>query len=166
MRKMLFAIALLVASILAPSAPHAQILILSSCGTVPGSVATLTPGNTGMMFIDANGNLCINRAIPAPTSQVRGTADSTDGAAHTIIASAGGSLKNFITDWECSNTSATSVTVTFNDSVSTKVIVPAGGGNNKSLQVPLVTAAATAFQFTSSTGASTITCNAQGYTGL
>jgi hypothetical protein len=97
---------------------------------------------------------------------VRGTADSTDGSAHTIIASAGGSLKNYITDWECHNTSATNITVTFTDSVSTKILVPATGGNNKSLQVPLVTAAATAFQFTASTGVSTVTCNAQGFTGL
>lgn len=65
MRKMLFAIALLVASILAPSAPHAQILILSSCGTVPGSVATLTPGNTGMTFIDTTGKLCVNASVSA-----------------------------------------------------------------------------------------------------
>lgn len=98
---------------------------------------------------------------------VRGTADSTDGAAHTILAAASGSNKTYITDIECGNTSATGVTVTFNDTVSTKLPVPPNfGGNNKTFHIPLVTAAATAFQFTASTGVTTITCNAQGYTGL
>jgi hypothetical protein len=95
---------------------------------------------------------------------VRGSVTSTDTGAHTIIASAGGSLKNYITDWECSNSSATSTLVTFNDSAATIIIVPAGGGNNKSLHIPLATAAATAFTFTSGTGVSTVYCSAQGYT--
>jgi hypothetical protein len=95
---------------------------------------------------------------------VRGSTTSTDTNAHTIIASAGGSLKNYITDWECSNSSATSTLVTFNDSAATTFIVPAGSGNNKSLHIPLVTAAATAFTFTSGTGVSTVYCSAQGYT--
>jgi hypothetical protein len=103
----------------------------------------------------------------APTALwVTGSASSTDGSAHTVIAAGAGSLKNYITDWECSNTSATSVRVTFTDSASTTVIVPAGGGNNKSLRIPIATAAATAFQFTASTGVSTVYCSAQGFQGI
>ena len=99
--------------------------------------------------------------------QFRGSSGAqTDGSAHTIIAAAAGSLKNYITDWECSNTSATTVRVTFSDDASTTVIVPAGSGNNKSLHIPLATAAATAFTMTASTGVSSIYCSAQGYTGL
>lgn len=96
---------------------------------------------------------------------VRGTGSGTDNAAHTIIASAGGSLKNYITSMQCSNTSSTTTTITTNDSASSVFIVPAVGGTNLVFPVPLVTAAATAFTFTATAGVTTMTCNAQGYTG-
>jgi hypothetical protein len=38
-----------------------------------------------------------------------------------------------------------------------------GGVNNFHMGVPIVTAAATAFTFTASTGTTTVACNAQGY---
>lgn len=40
------------------SSAQAQVFIVSSCGTVPASQATLTPGNPGMFFIDTTGTLC------------------------------------------------------------------------------------------------------------
>lgn len=97
---------------------------------------------------------------------VRGKATSTDTSPHDIIASAGGSLKNYITGVQCYNTSATSVVITFNDSITTPLFLPSTGGNNATYLVPLVTAAATAFQFTSPSGLTTIGCAAQGFTGL
>lgn len=112
------------------------------------------------------------RVVTAPYSiketMVRGTTTSTDTAAHTIIASAGGSLKNYITNVECGRTDAgaTAITLTFNDSASTVVILPSGGATNIQFTIPLATAAATAFQVTSGTGVSTLYCSAQGYTGL
>lgn len=98
--------------------------------------------------------------------QVRGTASGTDGSAHSIIASAGGSLKNYITDLECYNTSAVTITVTMSDAASSVFIVPAGLGFMKTFNVPLATAAATAFSFTASTGETTVGCSAQGFKGL
>lgn len=98
--------------------------------------------------------------------QVRGAASGTDGSAHSIIASAGGSLKNYVTDLECYNTSATTITMTFSDAASSVFIVPAGAGFMKTFNVPLATAAATAFSFTASTGVTTAGCAAQGFTGL
>lgn len=112
------------------------------------------------------------RTVTAPYSikelMVRGTATSTDTSAHTIIASAGGSLKNYITAAQCGRTDAGSsaLTITFNDSASTVIVLPAGGATNIQFPTPLATAAATAFQFTSGTGVSTLYCSAQGYTGL
>lgn len=97
---------------------------------------------------------------------VRGKATSTDTSPHDIIASAGGSLKNYITGVQCYNTSATSVVITFNDSITTPLLLPSTGGNNATYLVPLVTAAATAFQFTSPSGLTTIGCAAQGFIGL
>ena len=112
------------------------------------------------------------RTVVAPYSikelMVRGTATSTGTGATTIIASAGGSLKNYITAVQCGRTDAgaTAITITFNDSASTVVVLPSGGATNITFPTPLATAAATAFQFTSGTGVTTLYCSAQGYTGL
>lgn len=99
---------------------------------------------------------------------VRGTTTSTDTSAHTIIASAGGSLKNYITALQCGRTDAgaTAIVLTLSDAASTVVILPSGGATNIQFPIPLATAAATAFQVTSGTGVSTLYCSAQGYTGL
>jgi hypothetical protein len=99
--------------------------------------------------------------------QLRGSADSTVTTPVTIIPLSA-TQKIYITDWECSNTAATQATLTFNDSATTKIIVPAGGGNNKSLGTPLVTSAInTAFTFTQIAPAqTTVTCAAQGYYAL
>lgn len=112
------------------------------------------------------------RTVVAPYAikelMVRGTTTSTDTSAHTIIASAGGSLKNYITGLQCGRTDAgaTAIVLTLSDAASTVVILPSGGATNIVFPIPLATAAATAFQFTSGTGVSTVYCSAQGYTGL
>lgn len=112
------------------------------------------------------------RTVVAPYSikelMVRGTTTSTDTSAHTIIASAGGSLKNYITALQCGRTDAgaTAIVLTLSDAASTVVILPSGGATNIQFPIPLATAAATAFQVTSGTGVSTLYCSAQGYTGL
>lgn len=99
-------------------------------------------------------------------NQVRGKGTGTDNAAHSIIASAGGSLKNYIVSVECNNTSSTTTTVTFSDDASSVMNVPGQGANNWiGLGIPLATAAATAFTFTAAVGVSTMTCDAQGYVG-
>ena len=114
------------------------------------------------------------KAVTSPyanrENMVRGAASATGTGATTVIASAGGSLKNYITDVECGRTDAgsTAAYVTFNDSASTILVLPnggGGGGNNKTFNVPIVTAAATAFTFTSSASITTVYCNAQGFKG-
>ena len=111
----------------------------------------------------------VGKAIVMPFANkenfIQGYASTTGGSATTIIASCGASTKCYITGVQCYNTSATTITVTLTDSASTVLIVPAGGGNNASFETPLATAAATAFQFTASTGETTIGCAAQGYKG-
>ena len=99
-------------------------------------------------------------------NMVRGSASETGTSAGTILAASGSaSLKEYLTDLECSNTSATTIYVTINDGASSIFIVPAGGGNNNHFNVPLVAAANTAVTFTSSGSASTVYCSAQGYNG-
>jgi hypothetical protein len=99
--------------------------------------------------------------------QVRGSSGAVSTTTQTsIIASAGGSLKNYITDLECYNTSATTITLSFSDAATSVFILPAGGGFMKTFNVPLATAAATAFQMTESATAASTGCSAQGFTGL
>jgi hypothetical protein len=149
-----------------------------------------TPGGAG-----ANGAvlMCLNalgQAIPATsagtclgsggggggnptgfTNQVRGTTTATDTAAHSILPSAGGGLKNYVTDIECFRTDAgtSPIVLTFNDSASTPFVLPASSSNGsgvvKSFLTPLVTAAATAFTVTSGTAVTTLYCSAQAFTG-
>lgn len=99
---------------------------------------------------------------------VRGAANTTGTGATTLIASAGGSLKNYITGLQCGRTDAgaTAITLTFSDAATTILVLPAGGATNLVFQVPLVTAAATAFTVTSGTGVTTLYCAAQGFVGL
>jgi hypothetical protein len=102
--------------------------------------------------------------------QVRGTVTTTGSGAATILTTTAGSVKYYITGVQCWNTSATAITVLFNDvettGSGTTLFLPAAGGNNAKFDVPLVTAVASAFTFTPSGAQTTIGCNAQGYTGL
>jgi hypothetical protein len=139
--------------------------LANGCRAATAAPTAVTDGQKVNAMCGAEG-----KAVTLPYSikelDVRGTASGTDNAAHSIIASAGGSLKNYITDVQCGNSSSTSTFVTFSDAASSQMYVPGQGGNNFHLNVPLATAAATAFSFTASTGVTTMVCNAQGYTGL
>lgn len=57
MMKRLALFALLVVAAL-PNAAQSQNIIVTSCGTVPASVITLTAGNQGPGFIDTTGKMC------------------------------------------------------------------------------------------------------------
>jgi hypothetical protein len=110
--------------------------------------------------------------VQNPTSnRVRGHATSTDTSAHTLIAAGTTGIKTYITGIQCSRSDAgtTPITLTFSDDVSSTMDIPDagnGGANNFVLTgSPLATAAATAFTFTSSSGVTTVKCNAQGFQG-
>ena len=95
-------------------------------------------------------------------------ANSTTGTGATTLTGMGAqgtSVKIYVTDLECSNTSATTTTISLNDGATSVFIVPAGYGTNVAFNVPLVVAANTAAQFTAAAGVSTIYCNAQGFAG-
>lgn len=137
----------------------------NGCRAATAAPTAVTDGQAIFMLCGAEGKQVF---LPYTIKElaVRGTANTTGTGATTIIASAGGSLKNYVTGLQCSNTSATTVTITMSDSASSVFIVPANGGSNISFAIPLATAAATAFTFTSSSGVTTLYCSAQGYTGL
>jgi hypothetical protein len=97
---------------------------------------------------------------------VRGsTGATTTNTQVSIIASAGGGVKNYITGIQCANSGASTSILTFTDSATTILINPAGSGVIATFPVPLATAAATAFQVTFGTASTSQYCSAQGYTG-
>ena len=102
-------------------------------------------------------------------SMCRGSVSSTDTGAHTVIAAGGAQTAIYVTSLQFGNSSSTSVTVTLNDTVSSKFVVPASstafGGSNVLGRVPLLVAENTALTMTSSSGQTTVTCNAQGFYG-
>lgn len=98
---------------------------------------------------------------------ISGTTTSTDTAAHTIIASPGGSLKNYVTSMQVFRTDAGTTLVfgTLNDSASTTVPLPPASGAALTFPCPLVWAAATAVQITMSGAVTTAYASAQGFKG-
>ena len=124
-----------------------------------------TTGNLTGVDMDLAGKF-VTSPYSNRENQARGFATETGTSAGTILAASGSaSLKEYITDLECYNSSATTDVVTINDSASTKFINPAGGGNNNHFATPLVVAANTAVTFTAVTGESTEGCSAQGFYG-
>jgi hypothetical protein len=99
---------------------------------------------------------------------VRGST-STAGTTATQLIAAQGSNEIYVTGVQCFRTDAgtTMVYVTLDDSVSTTIPVPAGGGAIPNYSVPLVVAAGSALTFTPNAAVSggSIFCSAQGYTG-
>lgn len=132
-----------------------------------GTQTAATTGQIQGVICDLNGKLVIT-PYASRGKQSRNGGSTTTGSAITFIAASVTGDKGYVTDWECSNTSATTVIITLTDSATTKIIVPAGGGNNKHLGVPLVSSAANTVMTGTPDGGSlsTIYCYAQGYFGI
>lgn len=98
------------------------------------------------------------------------TAAITDTTSTSLIASAGGSLKTYITSWSCTNSHATQGTfIKLLDNATIKAemyAAPLGGGFAVTMPTPLVGTAATAWNVQAVTTGTNFICNAVGYTGL
>lgn len=113
--------------------------------------------------VDLEGRL-ITKPYTNKENAAGGKATFTSGASTVIAANA--SYKTYVTDWVCYNSSATAVIVTLNDTLATEIYVPATGGNNKSLEVPIVTSAInTAITGTPSGNQTTVKCTMTGFYG-
>lgn len=129
------------------------------------AVSAGTDGDYTSMAVDANGTAIY--AIAPRAAFVGGTASVTDTTSTSVVASAGGSLKNYITDIAIANTGASTSLITIQDgsggTALLRTIAPAGGGSNIHLSIPLVGTAATAVFFAAGTSSSTIYCTMRGY---
>jgi uncharacterized protein YjbI with pentapeptide repeats len=106
-----------------------------------------------------------------PENFVSGRATATDTTTTSLIASPGGSLRNYITQISILNTSATTIYVKIQDgSGGTELYdipAPAGGGATLTFPTPLrQPTTATAIYFAESATASAVFISASGYKGL
>lgn len=155
------------AGVAAPATTYPSSAVATICRAATTSPTAVTDGQGVAPMCSKGGKTVVDLYAPSDL-RVSGTATSTDTGAHTIIAAGAGSLKNYITGVQCGRTDAgtSPILITFSDAQSTKMVIPDagnGGGNNMDFASPIVTAAATAFTFTSGTGVTTAYCNAQGY---
>ena len=106
----------------------------------------------------------------APTAAMtRGTNSMTTAGSMSVVAAAGGSLKNYITDIQIANTGGTATLITFQDgngggaAALGFTIAPAGGGSNIHLTTPYVTSANTAFFVAVASASTTVYASAQAF---
>ena len=138
-----------------------------------GSTVTALPaypaGQSNPMALGTGGQQII---LPYSNKEnmVRGAANAATTIATSIIAAQGAGNRTYVTAIQCyrSDAGTSSITVTFNDSAPTVMVLPnsgGGGGSNAAFPVPLQTAANTAFTFAAGTATANVYCNAQGYFG-
>lgn len=100
---------------------------------------------------------------------VKGTATTTGTSDTSVVASAGGSLRNYMTDLSIANTGATTSLITIKDGSAGATlwytIAPAGGGSNKTFNSPVRGTAATAIYFAAGSSSTTIYCAISAFTG-
>ena len=94
-----------------------------------------------------------------------GAISSTGTTAVTIEAAPGANVKLYATSLQIGNTGTVTVAGTLNDSATTILVVPSGGGSNLTLPAPLVWAANTAATITFSAATTTAYASAQGFKG-
>lgn len=150
-------------------------------GGAVGNTAVLMGGEaTNGELSNANGALALpmigleGKLVVLPhankENMLRATGSTNLTTAFNLVPAQGVGNKTYITDIECGRQDAgtTAVTVKFNDSATTIIVIPNSGGGgsvNKAFNVPIVTAANATMTMTWSSAISTAYCSVQGYKG-
>jgi hypothetical protein len=104
----------------------------------------------------------------AEANTLQSVTDLSDGVEHLAVAAGGAGIRNYITDLECTNTSATDVIVTVANGAGGTVIwrlsCPAGGGNNRAFNKPLRGATNLAVFLDASAAAASVHVSLNAYT--
>jgi hypothetical protein len=138
-------------------------------GSAPGTAGTASANVVTVQGVASMTPILDNNTpqgqfnYPNRANWVGNTTTVANTTAATIIPAPGAGLSNFVEDYNCSNTSATNVTVTFNDNPATVEIVPATGGFVLDLTEAREVAGNTALTMTLSANATSVSCTASGY---
>jgi hypothetical protein len=141
---------------------------LGGCAGLSTQQTAVTTGQLAGCVADLDGKLTNVPYAPRAMMSRSGGQSSVTGTTITLLAASGtASVYEYLTSMQCSNTSATTITVLLNDTAGSVFIVPAGGGTNVTFPVPLRSNSAnSALTATLSANAATIYCNGQGYNSL
>ena len=129
-----------------------------------GEYTAFTNGEASILATDPVGKPII---LPYANPQ-NFTSGATTAIASTqiqVISSTNGTNRLYITSLQFGNTSGSTIFVTLNDPETTDFIVPAGGGSNIVMPVPLRLGLGSALLASCSVGVSTAYISAQGYSG-
>lgn len=130
---------------------------------------TYSAGGNNPANCNVNGAAFVVAAKATVGSMLRCAASATAATATacTGMGAQGGVTKIYVLSGSCFRTDGGTTTayVTLNDTASTPLVIPVGGGSNKPFSVPLVLAANTGLTFTPSAALSTVFCDFQGYVG-
>lgn len=133
-----------------------------TAGTASANVVTVQ-GVASMTPIQVTNTPQGQENYPNRANWVGNTTTIANTTATTVIPSPGAGNSIFVTDYNCSNTGAANVTVTFNDNAGTVLITPLVGGNNLDLQTPREVAGNTALTMTLSANTTSEVCTVSGY---
>lgn len=153
-----------------------QASILSAITAPPNCLSAANPntntysaGANNPANCNVNGAAFVVAAKATVGSMLRCAASTTttSATACTGMGAQGGVTKIYVLSGSCFRTDGGTTTayVTLNDTASTPLVIPVGGGSNKPFAVPLVLAANTGLTFTPSAAISTVFCDFQGYVG-
>lgn len=150
--------------------------IATNTGTTAGTAATPSasvPTNVlYVLSVDSNGTKSnfssATPTLPSVSAMVSGNNSATTNTSTSLVGAVT-SKSLYLTAYSCNNTSATNVTVTFQDGSGGTTLwgpieVPAAGGNNLGTALPLFkTTSGNALYTALSGSASTVTCSAAGF---
>lgn len=135
-------------------------------GSAPGTAGT---ASANVLSVQGVASMTALQIAPSTTNKVSGAISVTSGSSTSLI-TAVASNRIYVTGYSLSNTSATTITVAFQDGNGGTTlwtqIVPAGSGANISGTEPLFwTTSGNGLFIAASTGESTVYANASGFSG-
>jgi len=141
---------------------------LAGCAGLSTQQTAVTTGQLTGCVTDLDGKLTnLPYAPRAMMSRGSGTSSATGTAITVLVQSGTSGVYEYLTSMQCSNTSATTLYVTLNDTASSVFIVPAGSGTNPTFPVPLRSNSAnSALTATLSSSNGPVYCNGQGFNSL
>ena len=142
--------------------------LLMGCSGVNAQQSAVTNGQLTNPVCGLDGTMIVKPYTVKELASRGSGSSSATGTTITVLAASGtSSVYEYLTSLQCSNTSATTLYVTLNDTASSVFIVPSGGGTNVTFPVPLRSNSAnSALTATLSSSNGPVFCNGQGYNSL
>lgn len=140
--------------------------VLSGGRAASASPTAVTGGQAVAKMLDLLGRM-VTSPYSNPENYVHGVLTLTTTTSTALLAAAGAGIRNYVTSFGASNTSATAVRIDFLDGATVKYsyfIAASGGGVSRELPVPFKGTANTAFNAQLSAAVTDVRTDCDGYT--